>query len=43
MLSPSWGGGGPRAYMYVGHLTFQNNFWSNQIKYPEVFKVFENE
>ena len=44
MLSPrGGGGGGPRAY--VGHLTFQKNFWSksppwgpkigsNQIKYP---------
>ena len=43
------GGGGPRAY--VGHLTFQKNFWSksppwgpkigsNQIKYPHLFHQF---
>ena len=48
MLSPS-GGGGTRAY--VGHLTFQKNFWSksppwgpkigsNQIKYPHLFHPF---
>ena len=48
MLSPR-GGGGTRAY--VGHLTFQKNFWSksplwdlktwsNQIKYPQVFDQF---
>ena len=43
------GGGGPRAYL--GHLTFQKNFWSksppwgpkigsNQIKYPHLFHQF---
>ena len=43
------GGGDPQAY--VGHLTFQENFWSkspvwapkmwsNQIKYPQVFDEF---
>ena len=49
MLSPRGGGGGPQAYM--GHLTFQKNFWSksppwgpkigsNQIKYPHLFNQF---
>ena len=29
--------GGPQAY--VGHLTFQKNFWSNQMKYPHLGEV----
>ena len=48
-VKPKGGGGGPRAY--VGHLTFQKNFWSksppwgpkiesNQIKYPHLFHQF---